>query len=91
MSNVFFSYNIYPHCFCRFDIFFLCLEMCLEMTCIFAFGVYNSKQVNVSSIQIFSAQFVALHLRKVMLNAANIYLLLYTPNANIYTVLLNIF
>ena len=42
-----------------------------EKTCnIFAFGVYNSKQVNVSCIQIFRAQF----LRKVMLNAANIYL-----------------
>ena len=41
---------------------------------IFAFGVYNSKQVNVSSIKIFRAQFLALHLRKVMLNAANIYL-----------------
>ena len=41
---------------------------------ILAFGVYNSKQVNVSGIQIFRAQFLALHLRKVMLNAANIYL-----------------
>ena len=41
---------------------------------IFAFGEYNSKQVNVSAIQIFRAQFLALNLRKVMLNAANIYL-----------------
>ena len=31
-------------------------------------------QVNFSGIQIFRAQFLALHLRKVMLNAANIYL-----------------
>ena len=41
---------------------------------IFAFGEYNSKQVNVSDIKIFRAQFMALNLRKVMLNAANIYL-----------------
>ena len=41
---------------------------------IFAFGEYNSKQVNVNGIQIFRAQFPALNLRKVMLNAANIYL-----------------
>ena len=41
---------------------------------IFTFGVYNSKQVNFSGIQIFRMQFMALHLRKVMLNAANIYL-----------------
>ena len=41
---------------------------------IFAFGMYKSKQVNVSGIQIFRLQFLALHLRKVMLNAANIYL-----------------
>ena len=41
---------------------------------IFAFGVYDSKQVIISGIQIFCAQFLALHLRKVMLNAANIYL-----------------
>ena len=34
---------------------------------IFAFGVYNSKQVNVSGIKIFCAQFLALYLRKVML------------------------
>ena len=39
------------------------------------FSVYNSKQVNVRGIQIFRAQFLALHLPKVMLNAANIYLL----------------
>ena len=46
------------------------------MTCIyiFAFGEYNSKQVNVSGILIFCAQFLALNLRKVMLNAANSYL-----------------
>ena len=41
---------------------------------ILAFGVYIPKQENVSGIQIFRAQFLALHLRKVMLNAANIYL-----------------
>jgi len=41
---------------------------------ILAFGVYIPKQANVSGIQIFRAQFLALHLRKVMLNAANIYL-----------------
>ena len=41
---------------------------------IFAFGVYNFKQVNVSGIQIFHAQLLAINLRKVMLNAANIYL-----------------
>ena len=41
---------------------------------IFAFGEYNSKQVNVSGIKIFRAQFLALNLRKVMLNAVNIYL-----------------
>ena len=41
---------------------------------IFAFGEYNSKQVNVSGMQIFRAQFLALHLRKVILNAVNIYL-----------------
>ena len=41
---------------------------------ILAFGVYNSKQVNVSGIQIFPVQFLALHLRTAMLNAANIYL-----------------
>ena len=40
---------------------------------IFAYGDYNSKQVNVSGIQIFRAQFLALHLLKVMLNAATIY------------------
>ena len=42
---------------------------------VFAFGVYNFKQVNVSGIQIFRAQLLALNLRKVMLNATNIYLL----------------
>ena len=41
---------------------------------IFVFGESNSKQVNVSGIQIFRAQLMALILRKVMLNAANIYL-----------------
>ena len=41
---------------------------------IFAFDEYNSKQVNGSGILIFRAQFLALNLRKVMLNAANIYL-----------------
>ena len=41
---------------------------------ILAFGVYNPKQANVSGIQIYLAQFLALHLRKVMLNAANNYL-----------------
>ena len=40
----------------------------------FAFGEYNSKHVNVSGIQIFCAQFLALILRRVMLNAANSYL-----------------
>ena len=37
-----------------------------QMTCIyiFAFGEYNSKQVNVSGIQIFRAQFLALQVRK---------------------------
>ena len=46
------------------------------MTCIyiFAFGEYNFKQVNVSGIKIFRAQLLALNLRKVMLNTANIYL-----------------
>ena len=42
--------------------------------CIFAFGEYNSKQVNVSSITIFHALFQALKLRKEMLNAVNSYL-----------------
>ena len=42
---------------------------------IFALGEYNFKQANVSGIQIFRAQLLALNLRKVMLNAANIYLL----------------
>ena len=42
---------------------------------IFAFGEYNSKQVNVSGIKIFRAQFRSLKLRREMLNAANIYLL----------------
>ena len=41
---------------------------------IFAFGKYDFKQVNVSGIQIFRAQLLALNLRNVMLNAANIYL-----------------
>ena len=41
---------------------------------IFTFPVYNFKQVNVSGIQIFHAQLLALILRKVMLNAANIHL-----------------
>ena len=36
--------------------------------------MYNSKKVNVSGIQISRAQFLALHLRKVMLKAANIYM-----------------
>ena len=42
---------------------------------IFAFGEFNYKQVNDSGIKIFRPQFLALqlHLRKVMLNAANIY------------------
>ena len=53
---------------------------------IFAFGEYNSKQVNVSGIQIFRAQFLTLNLRKVMLNSANFTCLeLYSPDANIYT------
>ena len=75
------------HCFYRFDIFHVCwLNKILKRPVyILAFGLYNSKQVNVSGIQIFSAHFLALHLRKVILNAANIYLELYTPNANIYT------
>jgi len=34
---------------------------------ILAFGVYIPKQENVSGIKIFRAQFLALHLRKVML------------------------
>ena len=41
---------------------------------ILAVCVYNPKKANVSDIQIFLAQFLDLHLRKVMLNAANIYL-----------------
>ena len=41
---------------------------------IIAFGEYNSKQVNVSGIKIFRAQFQSLKLRKEMLNVANIYL-----------------
>ena len=51
-----------------------------------AFGVYNSKQVNVSGIQISRAQFLALHLRQVMLNAANIYLfrIIHTKRKYIY-------
>ena len=59
---------------------------------VIAFGVYNSKQVKSSGITIFRAQFLALYLHKVMLNAANILfncLELYTPNANIYTGLLS--
>ena len=40
---------------------------------IFSFGQYNFKQINVSGIQIFRAQLLALNLRKVVLNAANIY------------------
>ena len=46
------------------------------MTCVyvFAFGEYNSKQVNVSGIKIFRAQFQSLKLCKEMLNATNIYL-----------------
>ena len=56
------------------------------MTCIyvhiFAFGEYHSKQVNVSGVQIFLTQFLVLHLRKVMLNAANIYH--YTHQMQIY-------
>ena len=53
---------------------------------IFTFGEYNSKQVNVSGIQTFRGQFLALHLRKVMLNAANIYLfgIIQTKCKNIY-------
>jgi hypothetical protein len=41
---------------------------------IFAFGEFNSKQVNVSGIQDFLAQFEGLELRKENLNVANIYL-----------------
>ena len=53
---------------------------------ILAFGVYNSKQVNVTGIQIFRAQFLALHLRKVMLNAAKIFLfrIIHTKGKYIY-------
>ena len=41
---------------------------------IFAFGEYNSKQVNVSDIQHFLAQFKGLELRTENSNATNIYL-----------------
>ena len=53
---------------------------------IFAYGDYNSKQVNVSGIQIFRAQFLALHLLKVMLNAAKIFLfrIIHTKGKYIY-------
>jgi len=47
---------------------------------IFAFCEFNSKQINVSGIQQFLAQFKGLELRKVNLNAANIYL---SRNVNI--------
>jgi len=58
---------------------------------ILAFGVYIPKQAIISGrgIQIFRAQFLALHLGKVMLNAANIYLFGIVHNANIYTGLLS--
>ena len=39
---------------------------------VFAFGAFNSKQVNVSGIQHFLAQLKGLELRKENLNAANI-------------------
>ena len=44
------------------------------------------RKVNVSGIKIFRAQFLALHLRKVVLNAANIYLFetLHTKSKYIY-------
>ena len=45
---------------------------------IFAFGEYNSKQVNVSGIKIFRAQLQSLKLRNCVIE-------LYSPNANIYT------
>ena len=59
---------------------------------IFAFGAYNSKQVNVSGIQIFRAQFLGLYFRKVMLNAANIYLfgIKHTKGKYIYRSVLNV-
>ena len=45
-------------------------------------------QFNVSSIQIFLAQFLALYLRKVMLNAANFYLfgIIHTKCKYIYSI-----
>ena len=46
--------------------------------------MYNSKQENVSGIQIVCAQFLALQLRKVMLNASNIYHLEFTHQMQIY-------
>ena len=46
-------------------------DLCI---CIFSFGEYNSKPVNVSGINIFRAQFQSLKLRKEILNATNIYL-----------------
>ena len=61
----FYVYSIY----CNIRIQMTCIHIC-----IFAFSAYNFKQVNVSGIQIFRAQLLALNLRKVMLNAANIYL-----------------
>ena len=45
----------------------------LQKNCTLAFGVYISRQAN-CGIQIFHAQFLALHLRKVILNAANTFL-----------------
>ena len=57
------------------DILKLCtLKTVKRPVYILVFGVYNPKKANVSSIQIFLAQFLALHLRKLMLNAANNYL-----------------
>ena len=55
---------------------------------ILAVCVYNPKKANVSSIQIFLAQFLALYLRKVMLNAANFYLfgIIHTKCKYIYSI-----
>ena len=48
--------------------------ICKRPVYIFVFGEYNSKQVNVSGIQHFLAQFQGLELRTENFNAANIYL-----------------
>ena len=57
---------------------------------LYILGAYNFNQVNVSGIQIFRAQLLALNLRKIMLDAADIYLFRFilTKCAYIYRSLL---